>query len=263
MHPEEPVTPYYADDTVTLYHGDMREILPGLNLAADCIVTDPPYELMHRSGTCTWDAWPDGWPALAAGTTRSMWCFGTFRMFMRRAADIEAAGWRLSDDVVWSKEYGTGVTADRFRRSHEIVTHWYQGQWRDIYHQTPRVPSTVPRVERAVHHRPSSSGRGFTYTHRPIGAWEDDGLRYALSVLKAAPVRGGHPTEKPVPLLDLLIRYACPESGLVLDPFAGSGSTGEAARLAGRRAVLIEGDERYCEATARRLAQDVLPMGVV
>jgi site-specific DNA-methyltransferase (adenine-specific) len=70
-----------------------------------------------------------------------------------------------------------------------------------------------------------------------------------------------HPTEKPVGVLRPLIEYACPPGGLVLDPFAGSGSTAAAARMAGRRTVLIEADERYCEVIARRLAQDVLPIG--
>ena len=72
-----------------------------------------------------------------------------------------------------------------------------------------------------------------------------------------------HPTEKPVGIIDPLIRYACPPGGTVLDPFAGSGSTAVAARLSGRRAVLIEANERYCELIACRLSQDVLPLGGV
>jgi len=53
--------------------------------------------------------------------------------------------------------------------------------------------------------------------------------------------------------LDVLIRYGCPPGATVLDPFAGVGSTGVAARAAGRRALLIESDERHCHQAARRL----------
>lgn len=64
-----------------------------------------------------------------------------------------------------------------------------------------------------------------------------------------------HPTVKPLALMRWLARLiACP-GGLVLDPFAGSGTTGVAARAEGRRCLLIERDPDYCDIIRRRLAE--------
>jgi site-specific DNA-methyltransferase (adenine-specific) len=60
-----------------------------------------------------------------------------------------------------------------------------------------------------------------------------------------------------------VIQWAILQAGdveTILDPWAGSGTTGHAAKNLGKKAVLIEREERYCEIAARRLAQDVLPI---
>ncbi|MGW2721360.1 DNA-methyltransferase [Streptomyces sp. NPDC001492] len=243
---------FYEDDTVQLYLGDMREILPALGVTADLIVADPPYE----STSLAWDRWPDAWPTLAATAASSMWCFGSMRMLIERAADF--SDWKMSQDIVWEKSNGSGFARDRFRRVHEHVTHWYRGPWSSIHADTPRTAYSGPDK--------SARGRDSRTPHTgKIGAhvYVDNGTRLARSVIRTGAVRyqRRHPTEKPVELLDLLIRYGCPEGGLVVDPFFGSGSTLDAARRAGRKAIGVERHEPYAEAAARRLDSARLTLG--
>jgi site-specific DNA-methyltransferase (adenine-specific) len=72
--------------------------------------------------------------------------------------------------------------------------------------------------------------------------------------------RNGHPTPKPLALISYIVRLSCRPNGTILDPFAGSGTTGRAAKDLGRKAVLIEREERYCEIAAKRMAQEVLSL---
>ncbi|MHA6764766.1 hypothetical protein [Streptacidiphilus sp. PAMC 29251] len=176
--------PYFTDGDVTLYLGDCREILPQLNLTADLVVTDPPY----AETSLAWDRWPDGWPTLAASTARSMWCFGSMRMFLDRRDEFTAAGWKLSQDYIWEKHNGSGFAKDRFRRVHETATHWYQGPWEGLYHQPPRIPAEFDGRDRSV----SASAARVPHTGA-IGAhrYEDDGLRLARSVRRCPSVRRG------------------------------------------------------------------------
>ncbi|MGW1468517.1 DNA methyltransferase [Streptomyces sp. NPDC002308] len=248
------LTPYYEDEQVALYHGDVREVLPALQVTADLVVADPPY----AETSLTWDVWPDAWPSLLSEHARSMWCFGSMRMFFERNAEFAHGGWKMSHGVVWEKANGSGFATDRFRGVHEHVVHWYQGPWSDVHHDVPKTPYTGPSK--------SARGNASRTTHTgTIGAhsYVDDGTRMMRSVLYApAPRKGLHPTEKPINgLLDPLIRYGCPADGLVLDPFAGSGSTLDAARRAGRRAIGIERSEEYCETAASRLSMLTLDFG--
>lgn len=71
---------------------------------------------------------------------------------------------------------------------------------------------------------------------------------------------GKHPCEKPLPLLSFMLRVSTRAGDVVLDSFIGSGSTLEAARDLGLKAIGIDIEERYCEIAAKRLAQEVLPL---
>ncbi|MCX4792551.1 site-specific DNA-methyltransferase [Streptomyces sp. NBC_01221] len=229
----------------------MREVLPALDLQADLVVADPPY----AETSLAWDRWPKGWPEYARDVASSMWCFGSMRMFLDRGHEFTASDWKLSQDIVWEKQNGTGFASDRFKRVHEHALHWYRGDWAQLHHETPKS---------AVHHRTKGNASGGQPDHtgaRGRSTWEDDGTRLLRTVLQVPNMwrRGAiHPTEKPIGIVAPLIEYACPPGGLVVDPFAGSGSTLDAARQSGRRAIGIEAHEPYAEAAARRLDALVL-----
>jgi site-specific DNA-methyltransferase (adenine-specific) len=243
------VSIYYEDDLVTLYHGDCREVLRQIDHGFDAAIVDPPYE----ETSLTWDRWIPELPMILAGYTDSMWCFGSLRLFLTRARDF--ADWRLSQDVIWEKHNGSGFAADRFKRVHEIATHWYRGDWSGIYHDPPTTADATRRTVRRKE-RPAHMGEIADSTY----ASEDGGPRLMRSVIYCRSMHGRalHPTEKPAGILEPLIEYACPPFGIIIDPTSGSGSTLAAAKATGRRAMGIEADERYCEIAARRLAQDTL-----
>lgn len=239
---------YYENADVTIYLGDCREVLPSIDateLAA--VVADPPY----AETTLEWDRWPDGWVDAVAATvpvSASLWCFGSFRMFLDRAADFGA--WSFAQDVVWEKHNGSAAAADRFRRVHEHAVQWYRGPWADVHHEPVTTPDATARQVRR-------KGKPVHWGEMGDGHYvsEDGGPRLARSVLYVRSCHGHavHPTQKPVGILDPLIRYSVPLGGVVLDPMMGVGSTLIAARDAGRCAIGIEAREDYCELAVKRL----------
>lgn len=72
-----------------------------------------------------------------------------------------------------------------------------------------------------------------------------------------------HQTQKPLALMLFCVESYSEPNQTILDPFAGSGTTGRAAKDLGRKAVLIELEERYCEIAAQRMRQEVLPLEMV
>lgn len=243
--------PYWSDETCALYLGDCREVLPALGVTADLILADPPY----GETSLAWDRWPEGWLDVAAGVTRSLWCFGSLRMYLEHGAEFKAARWKLSQDIIWEKHNGSASATDRFRRVHEQPSHWYQGTWSGIHHEPPTTPDAV-RLQMRRKARPPHWGDigGAIYDS------EDGGPRLMRSVIYVPSMHGRaiHRTQKPVGILDPMITYACPPGGLLVDPFAGSCSSLMAARMTGRRAIGIELREEQAEAAALWLSQMTL-----
>ncbi len=244
--------PYYERDGITLYCGDAREILPML-APVDAVVTDPPY---HETAL-DWDVWPLGWPALLPSLSRQLWCFGSQRMFWQYRDEF--AAWKLAQDIVWEKHNGSGAVADRFRRVHELALHFYRGKWSDLYLQTPTIPCSPRRPEIL---RRSSGPKQFGKIETGTG-YERGRDRLMRSVIPVASCHGHavNETQKPEGIVAPLLEYSVPVGGVVLDPFAGSGTTLVVARSQGKRAIGIEMRECQCQQIALRLSQAVLRLG--
>lgn len=236
--------------------GDCRDVMAAEG-PFDMIVADPPY----GETALEWDKLVRGWERVAHDClkiTGSMWIFGSLRFFMLVHRPICRAGLRVTQEIVWEKHNGSGFAADRFKRVHELVVQVIRDDapWSGVYNDVQKTNDAVAKVIRRKA-RPSHMGN--------VGAKpfisEDGGPRLMRSVIYArTPRTGRHPTEKPIDVLETLIRTSCPEDGLVGDFFAGSGACGEAALVSGRRYVGVELDPDYV-ATARDRLSSVLPFG--
>lgn len=224
-----------------LHLGDCREVALGLQ-DVDLVMADPPY----GDTSLEWDSLADDWQEILP--SRSMWCFGSLRYFLSAGSGFE--GWKLAQEVIWEKHNGSSFHADRFKRVHELAVQWYRGDWASIYKDPQYTNDATKRTVRRKK-RPPHTG------HIEEGHYvsEDGGPRMMRSVIYQRSCHGYaiHPTEKPVELLEPLIRYACPPGGLIFVPFMGSGSDCEAAIRTGRRAVACETNPGYFEAAVERV----------
>jgi len=218
---------YYQDYAVTIYHGDCREILPGL--AGDALVTDPPYGINWKRGP--WDDSSDAYPEmmrwLVTESARAIsgWCF-VFQAMLNcgRFHEWFPEGWRLFAACKnFAQVRPTGV--------------WHSWDPVVFWNLNPKTSPCSP---------PES---GF-----PNRDWHVGNVAGVFGDIN------GHPCPRPEDTMRHIVSIAATHGGRVIDPFMGSGTTLRAAKDLGRKAIGIEIEERYCEIAAKRMAQEVLDL---
>lgn len=231
--------------SIQLFHGDCLEILKTIpDGSVDLILTDPPY----GTTACKWDTvipFEPMWKELKRirKDNAAIVLFGSepFSSHLRMSNIKE-----FKYDWVWKKSNGGGfLNANRQPlKRHEIVSVFYKKQ---AFYQ--------PQKTKGKAYSCRSSSAGVTTQDQSVAGWftENNGDRHPLSIQEFSSETGLHPTQKPVALLEYLIKTYTLENETVLDFTMGSGSTGVAAKNLNRKFIGIEKDDKYFEIAKQRI----------
>ena len=239
--------PYYDQDGVTIYHGDALAVMAALPAdAVDVVFTDPPYSsgarnaatlrgrgsMRRHSGDYGNEKWIGGDNLAAHGFAMLVRLFGTesLRVTARDGHLFSFMDWRQLPVL-----QGAIESAGWSARALLVWDKLSFGMGNGFRQQ----------AEFVLH---ASKGTGDNFLRHDVGTVI--GEKRQSDML-------GHPTAKPIVFVETCLS-AVP-SGVVLDPFMGSGTTLRAAKNLGRRAIGIEIEERYCEIAAKRMEQGALP----
>ena len=247
-------------ENINLFHGDCLEVMDKLieqGVKVDAIITDPPY----GTTACKWDSvipFDEMWERLNAliKDNGAIVLFGS-EPFSSQLRCSNLKGYKY--DWVWQKS-----TASNFcqvkrqpRRLHELISVFYKKQ-----------PTYNPIMEQAK--KKSTSYKGtkdpknniISGSLKRIPVYEDTGYRYPSSIQFCCNQSGElnntlrvHPTQKPVPLLEYLIKTYTNEGEVVLDFTMGSGSTGVACLNTNRKFIGIELYEKYFNIAKNRIEE--------
>lgn len=227
--------PYYEHAGITIYHGDCREVLPSLErFSCDLLLTDPPYggglavDFAERFKTKAGKWWNcDN----RNGQARHTPIVGDDKPF----DPIDLLTITAKVKVFWGANWYASRLPDRGG--------WWVWDKRNGKRDVSAADWPMSEAELAW----TNLGKGvrvFRFTWFGLIRDGDHGEHY-------------HPTQKPTELMRWCIEQSKTD-GLVLDPFMGSGTTLDAAKGLGRKAIGIEIHEPYCEIAAKRLAQEVI-----
>ena len=236
--------PYYDRDGITLYCCDNRDIdFP----AADVTITDPPYAEETHAGA-------------------------------RREARVSEGRWLTGGNepqqLIDFDHISIEDLRSTFDRIGAATRRWVVSfmDWHHIYQLEQAPPIGVRFVRFGVWikpngapqftgDRPGTGWEGLAIMHKEGGRmrWNGGGHHavYACNIAHRNYKIADNPTAKPIPLIAQLMKHYSDVGDLILDPFAGNGTTLAVAKLLGRRAVGIERNEAQCQALAKWLDEPV------
>lgn len=235
---------------IELLQGDCLELMKGIpDHSVDAVICDPPYE----TTACEWDR---------ALPVAGLWeqydriikpkgnvvLFGAGLFAYRLALSNER---RFRYELIWKKsKCGSPLTAKYMPlKKHENILVF--GESASYYE--PQMEEGKP------YHRKWTPNKVNNLKYGIGGvATDNKGTRHPSTVLdfpqKWRRQDQVHPTQKPVELMEWLVKSYCPQGGLVLDNCMGSGTTGIACRNTGRKFIGIEMDEGYFEIARKRIS---------
>lgn len=236
--------PYYQDENVTIYNTDWRELKGQLaQNPVDAILTDPPYGLEEfakgrnhgRSRLGRANFVDDGWD--------------------KEAETREAVYDMLNAAPRMLKKGGNLFSFCSFELLGEMVKQapkplYYKTY--GVWHKKNPIPINmkirfVGSLESWVHWVNGQRTGTFNAEGKPVHNFIETGL-----TPKSEKKHGKHSTQKPLSVMNWATCLLTNPDDVILDPFAGSGSTLIAAKLNGRKSIGIELDESYCEIAAKR-----------
>lgn len=240
--------------------GDAFTLLPFLGERRfDLLFADPPYNLQknfgenrfYRRSEKEYARWLEKWLSECAPLLKpdaSVYICGDWRS----GAAIASVGgkyFKLRNRITWEREKGRGALQNWKNAAEDI---WYFTVSDDFTFNLESVKQRrrvlAPYTENGKPKDWQKTAHGdFRDTH-PSNIWTDITVPFW-----SMPENTEHPTQKPEKLLAKIILASTNPGGLILDPFAGSGTTAVAAKKLGRRYVAIEADENYCLLAAKRL----------
>ena len=259
---------YYENPQGKLYHGDCLELMKNIpDGSVDMVLCDLPYGCTN----CEWDVripFESLWEQYKriCKTNAPILLFGAQKF----AVDTIISNRKdFRYKIIWVKSKSLGFLDAKIKplKQHEEILVFYK-----------KLPTYNPQMSYSYHNRDEyprkrKIGKCSLYNVE-IGQIEGprDGTRYPTDVIyfsnwngvifgnkntKENKINGGnnHPTQKPVPLLEYLIRTYSNEGETILDNCIGSGSTAVAAHNTGRKWIGIEKEETFCEIAKKRIQE--------